>query len=216
MMEVLTCWKCSTENPAAARFCMACGTSLERSCPQCGAKALPQAEFCIACGSALAARTAAARGGCSGDHRRRRSGRRDARFASARAPGRERRDERGAAHRHGPVRGPVRLHRDRRAARPRDGEDARRALPGPARARRSSTSEAGSTSTWATTSWRSSAHRSRTRTTPSARCARRSGCRPRWARSTGGCRATMASSSRCGSASTPARCWPARWATATP
>ncbi len=54
MMEVLTCGKCSTENPAAARFCMACGTSLERSCQQCGAKALPHAEFCIACGSALA------------------------------------------------------------------------------------------------------------------------------------------------------------------
>jgi class 3 adenylate cyclase/tetratricopeptide (TPR) repeat protein len=49
------CSECSTENPPGARFCMACGTQLERSCPACGEKAIAGARFCAACGTALAA-----------------------------------------------------------------------------------------------------------------------------------------------------------------
>jgi class 3 adenylate cyclase/tetratricopeptide (TPR) repeat protein len=41
------------DNPSAAQFCMACGATLQRSCPECGAAALPEARFCVACGAAL-------------------------------------------------------------------------------------------------------------------------------------------------------------------
>src|SRR4051812_20487980 len=53
-MEAATCESCGTENPASARFCMSCGTQLERRCASCGAIAPPQARFCMECGSALA------------------------------------------------------------------------------------------------------------------------------------------------------------------
>src|SRR5947207_2334535 len=49
------CPVCSTENPEAARFCMACGSPLERACPGCGADAQPGANFCVDCGASLAA-----------------------------------------------------------------------------------------------------------------------------------------------------------------
>ena len=32
----MSCAGCGTENPAGARFCMACGEALERRCPNCG------------------------------------------------------------------------------------------------------------------------------------------------------------------------------------
>ncbi len=45
------CSRCATENPAGARFCMTCGTPLERRCVNCG-EALPEvARFCPACGA---------------------------------------------------------------------------------------------------------------------------------------------------------------------
>src|SRR5437763_1714172 len=47
------CSSCAAENPAGARFCVSCGTALERSCPACGTPSPPQARFCPACGSAL-------------------------------------------------------------------------------------------------------------------------------------------------------------------
>src|SRR3954449_3197749 len=53
-MTAATCQSCGTENPASARFCMACGAQLERRCGNCGAVAPPQARFCMECGSALA------------------------------------------------------------------------------------------------------------------------------------------------------------------
>ena len=49
-----------TENPAGARFCMSCGTALERRCPTCGEPAPDEARFCMSCGSALDRRAAPA------------------------------------------------------------------------------------------------------------------------------------------------------------
>src|SRR3954454_2612696 len=52
-MAGLACGSCGTENPAGAKFCMSCGSQLERACPNCGEPAPPQARFCMACGGAL-------------------------------------------------------------------------------------------------------------------------------------------------------------------
>ena len=52
-MNTLTCGACGTGNPADARFCMSCGTRLERRCPSCGTPASPEARFCTACGTRL-------------------------------------------------------------------------------------------------------------------------------------------------------------------
>src|SRR5215218_3849664 len=49
----MTCASCGTENPAGARFCMGCGTALERRCPSCGTPAPREARFCMTCGAAL-------------------------------------------------------------------------------------------------------------------------------------------------------------------
>ena len=49
----MECPACSSENPEANRFCMACGAVLEKSCPGCGAPSPPVARFCGACGTAL-------------------------------------------------------------------------------------------------------------------------------------------------------------------
>src|ERR1700690_1252456 len=47
------CAECSAENPAEARFCMACGAALQRRCPSCGAAAQDDARFCMSCGTQL-------------------------------------------------------------------------------------------------------------------------------------------------------------------
>lgn len=50
------CPKCASANPARAKFCSECGTSLRpAACPQCGHQANPGAKFCIECGSGLTA-----------------------------------------------------------------------------------------------------------------------------------------------------------------
>ena len=49
----MNCAACGTENPAGARFCMACGEALERRCGNCGTPAPGGARFCMNCGSAL-------------------------------------------------------------------------------------------------------------------------------------------------------------------
>jgi class 3 adenylate cyclase/predicted ATPase len=54
-MASQTCTNCGTENPATAKFCMSCGTALERACPSCGTAAPPGARFCMACGTAIGA-----------------------------------------------------------------------------------------------------------------------------------------------------------------
>jgi class 3 adenylate cyclase/tetratricopeptide (TPR) repeat protein len=52
-MSALGCAACGSENPAGARFCMACGARLERRCPSCGTPAPPEARFCMNCGQGL-------------------------------------------------------------------------------------------------------------------------------------------------------------------
>jgi class 3 adenylate cyclase/tetratricopeptide (TPR) repeat protein len=52
-MSASVCAACGTENPAGARFCMACGARLERRCPSCGTPAPDEARFCMNCGAGL-------------------------------------------------------------------------------------------------------------------------------------------------------------------
>jgi class 3 adenylate cyclase/predicted ATPase len=54
----MSCAACGTENPAGARFCMACGAQLEHRCPSCGTPAPPEARFCMNCGTAMGDATA--------------------------------------------------------------------------------------------------------------------------------------------------------------
>ena len=54
----MNCAACGTENPAGARFCMSCGTALERRCPSCNTPAPAEARFCMNCGAALDGATA--------------------------------------------------------------------------------------------------------------------------------------------------------------
>ncbi len=63
---MLACPDCATENPAGARFCMACGAALERRCPTCGEPVPAGARFCMACGSPLAEDSGA--GGAEAQH----------------------------------------------------------------------------------------------------------------------------------------------------
>ena len=50
------CGACGVENPPTARFCMGCGTAMERRCPSCGEAAPGGARFCISCGTAIEGR----------------------------------------------------------------------------------------------------------------------------------------------------------------
>ena len=50
----MKCPKCNHENPATAKFCMECGTKLERKCPKCGTGYPVEALFCMKCGTRLA------------------------------------------------------------------------------------------------------------------------------------------------------------------
>ena len=54
-LDGMICASCGTENPAGARFCMSCGTALERRCPNCGSPAPPEARFCLSGGTVLPA-----------------------------------------------------------------------------------------------------------------------------------------------------------------
>src|SRR5215475_11036403 len=47
------CPSCSYENPEGARFCMSCGSALERRCPVCDTPLPPEARFCMSCGTPL-------------------------------------------------------------------------------------------------------------------------------------------------------------------
>src|SRR4051794_12677834 len=49
----MSCAACGTQNPAGARFCMACGAQLEHRCPSWGPAAPAEARFCMNCGSRL-------------------------------------------------------------------------------------------------------------------------------------------------------------------
>src|SRR5207245_511077 len=54
MASEASCPTCGAANPAEARFCMSCGSSLARTCPSCGAEAPPEARFCMSCGEPVA------------------------------------------------------------------------------------------------------------------------------------------------------------------
>ena len=48
---IVLCGRCEASNPADARFCNQCGTSLlTQKCPECGAMLTPVARFCNQCG----------------------------------------------------------------------------------------------------------------------------------------------------------------------
>jgi class 3 adenylate cyclase/tetratricopeptide (TPR) repeat protein len=49
------CPGCQQDNPASARFCVACGTRLTAACAACGAELPGGARFCPACGAAAGA-----------------------------------------------------------------------------------------------------------------------------------------------------------------
>jgi class 3 adenylate cyclase/tetratricopeptide (TPR) repeat protein len=53
------CTGCSTENPPGARFCMGCGSALERRCATCGEAVPDAASFCPGCGAEQDRRAAA-------------------------------------------------------------------------------------------------------------------------------------------------------------
>ncbi len=227
------CPSCGIDNPERARFCMSCGAALSTTCPTCETQNPPGAKFCIECGTGLGA-GGSRRGGASAglgapaapDPR---GGGAGHGLASARravrrpAPGRchaglglaRRRSAGGAPQGDGAVRRPVRLHGGRRAHGPRGREVDHRpgaapAGPGGRPLRR----------------LRRQVHRRQR--DGGVRCAGRPrgrprACRPRRPRDAGrdggdqpGHRAPPpGAASRCGSGSTPARCWPARSATAT-
>jgi len=48
------CARCQQDNPTGARFCNACGASLESVCPACGHSNVPGSRFCNECGQPLA------------------------------------------------------------------------------------------------------------------------------------------------------------------
>jgi hypothetical protein len=49
----IACPVCSTLNPAQAKRCMTCGTTLDRLCPACAHLNPPEADLCESCGEPL-------------------------------------------------------------------------------------------------------------------------------------------------------------------
>jgi class 3 adenylate cyclase len=54
----MTCARCGTANPEAAKFCLNCGSPLAGRCVSCGAELAPAARFCVSCGQPVGASTA--------------------------------------------------------------------------------------------------------------------------------------------------------------
>lgn len=50
-MEEQTCGNCGAPNPAAAHYCMACGSALGPACGVCGGELPGEARFCPSCGA---------------------------------------------------------------------------------------------------------------------------------------------------------------------
>jgi class 3 adenylate cyclase/tetratricopeptide (TPR) repeat protein len=57
---MVRCPSCSAEWPEGARFCGACGATLDRSCEACGEPLPPGARFCLSCGTPVSGGPAAA------------------------------------------------------------------------------------------------------------------------------------------------------------
>lgn len=53
MTALLACWNCGAENPAAAKFCINCGSPQKPACLECGAALVEGAKFCANCGIRL-------------------------------------------------------------------------------------------------------------------------------------------------------------------
>ena len=51
----MRCQNCSAENPDGAKFCIECGTPIQRRCPQCAFENPPAAKFCAQCATPLSA-----------------------------------------------------------------------------------------------------------------------------------------------------------------
>src|SRR6476660_1911362 len=51
----MRCPNCATDNPAQAKFCLNCGTSLAQQprCSNCGSDLPAGARFCMSCGQAV-------------------------------------------------------------------------------------------------------------------------------------------------------------------
>jgi len=54
------CPHCQEDNPAAAKFCLACGTPLRRTCRSCGTDLPAHARYCFECGEPVAPARASA------------------------------------------------------------------------------------------------------------------------------------------------------------
>jgi len=52
-LKPVTCPKCKNGNPAVAKFCSECGTSLVTKCPICNVENSVGAKFCSGCGSEI-------------------------------------------------------------------------------------------------------------------------------------------------------------------
>ena len=50
----MICPNCRTDNPEKAKFCLSCGTALEKRCSNCQAELAPDARFCMHCGQRIA------------------------------------------------------------------------------------------------------------------------------------------------------------------
>ena len=55
--KIVHCPKCGTDNPAKAKFCKECGSSLILHCSSCDAELPPDAKFCFECGTKVDAGT---------------------------------------------------------------------------------------------------------------------------------------------------------------
>ena len=49
----MRCWKCGSENPDRAKFCIECASQFGRRCPSCKAANPPTAKFCLECAKSL-------------------------------------------------------------------------------------------------------------------------------------------------------------------
>lgn len=55
----MICGNCQAKNPAEAKFCMSCGSTLAAACTNCGTELPAEAKFCLNCGQPVGERSAA-------------------------------------------------------------------------------------------------------------------------------------------------------------
>ena len=64
----MKCPRCQHENPAQARFCMACGAGFNARCGKCGTQLPTEARFCFSCGQPVQAGATTTRFDSPGDY----------------------------------------------------------------------------------------------------------------------------------------------------